>query len=73
MVKKKSTYKKKGRDNLLLLAWYSVGVNNLTITEFARLGGRARAKKLSKKRRKEISDLANEALRKKRALDKRKN
>ena len=53
-----------------MLAWYSAGVNNLTITEFARLGGKARAKKLSKKRRKEISELANEALRKKRALDK---
>jgi hypothetical protein len=39
----------------------------LTVLKFARLGGLARAKKLSAKRRKEISDLANEAKRKKRS------
>jgi hypothetical protein len=39
----------------------------LTVTEFARKGGIARAKKLSKKRRKEIATAASMA-----ALDKRR-
>jgi hypothetical protein len=39
----------------------------LTITEFARRGGIARAKKLSKKRRREIATAASMA-----ALDKRR-
>jgi hypothetical protein len=39
----------------------------MTITEFARSGGRARAKKLSKKRRVEIAKIASLA-----ALDKRR-
>jgi hypothetical protein len=43
----------------------------LTVSEFARLGGRARATKLSRERRLEISRAANEAKRLKRAgLDK---
>lgn len=33
----------------------------LTITEFARMGGKARAKKLTKARRQEIAQKANEA------------
>jgi hypothetical protein len=39
----------------------------LTVLEFARLGGNARAQKLSKERRMEISRAANEAKRLKRA------
>jgi hypothetical protein len=39
----------------------------LTVSEFARLGGKARAQKLSKQRRLEISRAANEAKRLKRA------
>jgi hypothetical protein len=39
----------------------------MDITEFARRGGVARAKKLSKKRRKEIATIASQA-----ALDKRR-
>ena len=35
--------------------------NELTVTEFARLGGKARAKKLSKKRRVEIAKAATAA------------
>ena len=35
-------------------AWYDCDVKNLTITEFARMGGKARAKKLSKK---QLSDI----------------
>jgi hypothetical protein len=43
----------------------------LTISEFARMGGKARAAKLTKTRRLEISRVANEAKRLKRAaLDK---
>lgn len=50
-------------------AWYSGRMKKpLTVTEFARLGGKARAEKLSKERRKEISDLANAAKRQKRDL-----
>jgi len=48
-------------------AWYSSSVNELTITAFARLGGAARAKKLSRKRRLEISRKANRAKAAKRA------
>ena len=39
----------------------------LSVSEFARLGGKARAQKLSKQRRLEISRAANEAKRLKRA------
>jgi hypothetical protein len=39
----------------------------LTVSEFARLGGKARAQRLSKERRMEISRAANEAKRLKRA------
>lgn len=35
-------------------AWYRYEMNTLTITEFARMGGKARAKKLSKK---QLSDI----------------
>jgi len=49
-------------------AWYSGRVKQtLTVSEFASLGGKARAKKLSKKRRLEISKAANRAKRAKRA------
>jgi hypothetical protein len=46
-------------------------MSELSITAFARKGGEARAKKLSKKRRMEISMKANEVLAKKRAAAKR--
>jgi hypothetical protein len=39
----------------------------LTVSEFARLGGKARAQRLSKERRMEISRAANEAKRLKQA------
>jgi hypothetical protein len=39
----------------------------LSVSEFARLGGKARAQRLSKERRMEISQAANEAKRLKRA------
>ena len=51
VVKKKSTYKKKGRHRTPAGSWYIGSVKKLTITEFARMGGRARAEKLSKERR----------------------
>jgi len=50
-----ATFKEKGRAVMLMpaacmpRAWYSVGMKKpLTITEFARMGGKARAEKLSK-------------------------
>jgi hypothetical protein len=43
-------------------------MKKLTITEFARLGGKARAKKLSRERRKEIAMLGVQA-----RLDKKAN
>lgn len=43
----------------------------LTITEFARLGGRARARKLSAERRREIASLAGRKGGRPRKLDKR--
>ena len=40
-------------------AWYTVGMKKpLTVTEFARMGGQARAQKLSAERRKEIASQA---------------
>jgi hypothetical protein len=49
-------------------AWYHCRMKKvLTVSEFARLGGKARAQKLSKRRRLEISRAANEAKRLKRA------
>jgi hypothetical protein len=40
-------------------AWYTVGMKKpLTVTEFARLGGKARAERLSPERRREIASLA---------------
>ena len=48
--------------------WYTCGMKKvLTVSEFARLGGKARAEKLSKERRMEISRAANEVKRLKRA------
>ena len=41
-------------DIACLQVWYSCCMKCLTITEFARLGGKARAKKLSKERLSEI-------------------
>jgi general stress protein YciG len=55
VVKKKSTYKKKGRNRTLAGLWYIGSVKKLTITEFARMGGKARAAKLSKERRVSIA------------------
>ena len=42
-------------------AWYYVRMKKLTITEFASMGGKARAEKLSKKRRIEIATAASMA------------
>jgi hypothetical protein len=48
--------------------WYTCRMKKvLSVSEFARLGGKARAQKLSKERRVEISRAANEAKRLKRA------
>jgi hypothetical protein len=49
-----------------LLACYTLDVKTLTVKEFASMGGKARAKKLSAKRRKEIARMGVDA-----RLDKR--
>lgn len=54
-------------DNVLAGLCYTVGVT-LTITEFARMGGNARAKKLSKKRLSEIGKMGGRPRKKKRRL-----
>jgi hypothetical protein len=43
------TLKKKGAAGIASLPWYTAGMTKpMTITEFARLGGKARAEKLTK-------------------------
>jgi hypothetical protein len=49
-VQKKSTYKKKARDEMLVGLWCIGSVKKPTITEFASMGGRVRPEKLSKER-----------------------